>query len=185
MSARVLSAMVVLLFCTGCAQPTQLPTPMSESRVVACAMCAELAPRSAPELVVPLIKNKYPEQGIAELDPRRLNQRSDSTQQAIIWSGGDWTIEDYTVTSSRVGKVIVTNKATGFRWEGQVVNYREPPVGRCCNGLTYQKIVETSVALPAPGVPTPTPMPRSTATATGLVPPTALATRTPWLTPGE
>ncbi len=161
MSARVLSAMVVLLFCTGCAQPAQLPTSMSESRVVA-AQSAELAPRSAPELVVPYIKNKYPEQGIAEVDPRRLNQRSDSTQQAIIWSGGDWIIEDHGVDSSRVGKVIVTNTATGFRWEGRVTVYQAAPSGACDNGLWYQKVVETSVELPASGVLTPTP--RSTAT---------------------
>lgn len=143
-----------------CALALAACMPMTpETQVVA--FCAELAPSSAPELVVPYIKNKYPEQGIEEVDPRRLNSRSDATLGAYIWSSGDWIIEDHALDSSRVGKVIVTNTATGFRWEGQVTEYQEAPSGPCINGLWYQKVVETSVELPAPGVITRTPAPTS------------------------
>jgi len=180
MNAKVLFTAIMALFLAGCAWPAPLTTPTPTH----CLMCAELAAISGLELASRYIARSYPEQGIARQDLQHLDKRDDLTRNVRIWSGGDWIIEQQNGTWP-VSAVTVTNTATGFRWEGQVVNYREPPVGRCCNGLTYQKIVETSVALPAPGVPTPTPMPRSTATATGLVPPMALATRTPWPTPGE
>ena len=181
MNANVLLAAIVALFLAGCTRPASLTTPTQTSKLpgTACYMCEELAPQTGPELAWSYILSSYPEQ------VQHLDERCDATRYTNNWCGGDWIIEDHAVDSERVGRVIVTNTATGFRWEGLVEAYTEPPGGGCCNGLTYQKIVETSVILPTLLVPTPTTLPRSSATATQLVPPTALATLTPRAAPGE
>jgi hypothetical protein len=158
MSAKVLSAMLVIfLCCAGCvlpAPPGAILQPAA-SATPPCAACEDPYIRhSGLELAVAYIENHYPEQ-VAGLG-------------SGWWQGDDWIIENSALNPSWVGPVIVANTATGFRWEGDVRLVQESPSGGCCWGYIVNNIFERSVVLPTPGVPTGTPGPA--ATATGLVP---------------
>jgi hypothetical protein len=165
MSARVLSAMVVLLFCTGCALPMLSGT--SPQPPPGCTMCEVPCDyHTALKLAVAYITKSYPSQGIAGLDREDLNSQPGVVQTDIIWRAGEWIIEDHGAQhrcadiedrGDSVGRVTVTNTVTGFCWEGNVFYYCSPPDGSCCNGRICSHIVEAFVANLTPSIPNPRP----------------------------
>jgi hypothetical protein len=144
MNAKVLSAVLVLFFCAGCAPPMPVG-PASASGPPASSKCpngyyqCEWLPTST-KLGAALIYFK----GHHLKEAAGLNSNP-----------GDWIIEDAS------SPIVIANPVTGFRWEG-TVGWREVSLGDCCVGTmpeayiikesvtTVPTVVPASTGLPTP-----------------------------------
>jgi hypothetical protein len=101
MGARVLSVLVVLFFCVGCAE---CPNGYYQ---------CEWTPASTSWFAAQqYVARSYPDQaaGLGSID---FGRRIDETRAAAIYYGGNWILED------AGGSVVITNTVTGVRWEGR------------------------------------------------------------------
>jgi hypothetical protein len=101
---------------------------------------------SPASLAVDHITLMYPEQHIEAISSWQNLGRAAASDVQQVWLAGDWMMVE--VGSSAA---VVTNTATGFKWEGKVQSRRVPWSDPCCMGMSEEWYIEQSMVI----VPTP------------------------------